>query len=80
MGKDTIADLLTSIRNADMNKKGTVRVVSTNIPKILLKYFYERVLLKVFGNIRNVTDISWFQLCDIKRERLEKEYIEQEPF
>ena len=25
MGKDTIADLLTSIRNADMNKKGTVR-------------------------------------------------------
>uniref|UniRef100_A0A0D9XBX0 Uncharacterized protein n=2 Tax=BOP clade TaxID=359160 RepID=A0A0D9XBX0_9ORYZ len=26
MGKDTIADLLTSIRNVDMNKKGTVRI------------------------------------------------------
>ncbi|KAG2594542.1 hypothetical protein PVAP13_5KG001651 [Panicum virgatum] len=37
MGKDTIADLLTSIRNADMNKKGTVRVVSTNITKNIVK-------------------------------------------
>src|SRR4051812_22192561 len=31
MGKDTIADLLTSIRNADMNKKGTVRVVPVRV-------------------------------------------------
>ena len=37
MGKDTIADLLTSIRNADMNKKGTVRVVSTNITENIVK-------------------------------------------
>ncbi|KAL5643920.1 hypothetical protein ACJX0J_003736 [Zea mays] len=34
---DTIADLLTSIRNADMNKKGTVRVVSTNITENIVK-------------------------------------------
>nr|YP_010933857.1 ribosomal protein S8 [Chloranthus nervosus]WKT14982.1 ribosomal protein S8 [Chloranthus nervosus] len=31
MGKDTIADIITSIRNADMEKKGTVRIASTNI-------------------------------------------------
>nr|QXO90036.1 ribosomal protein S8 [Guilandina bonduc] len=31
MGKDTIADIITSIRNADMNRKGTVRIPSTNI-------------------------------------------------
>nr|YP_003587703.1 ribosomal protein S8 [Anomochloa marantoidea]ACT15441.1 ribosomal protein S8 [Anomochloa marantoidea] len=37
MGKDTIADLLTSIRNADMNKKGTVRVASTNITENIVK-------------------------------------------
>ncbi|KAF6987558.1 hypothetical protein CFC21_005191 [Triticum aestivum] len=37
MGKDTIADLLTSIRNADMNKKETVRVVSTNITENIVK-------------------------------------------
>nr|UXO94222.1 ribosomal protein S8 [Smilax riparia] len=43
MGKDTIADIITSIRNADMDKKGTVRIASTNITitenivKILLR-------------------------------------------
>nr|YP_009632129.1 ribosomal protein S8 [Urochondra setulosa]QCB91925.1 ribosomal protein S8 [Urochondra setulosa] len=37
MGKDTIADLLTSIRNAGMSKKGTVRVVSTNITENIVK-------------------------------------------
>uniref|UniRef100_UPI0030E3ECFB ribosomal protein S8 n=1 Tax=Sabulina tenuifolia TaxID=1155345 RepID=UPI0030E3ECFB len=41
MGKDTIADIITSIRNADMNRKGTVRIASTtiteNIVKILLR-------------------------------------------
>nr|QYJ56442.1 ribosomal protein S8 [Meterostachys sikokianus] len=41
MGRDTIADILTSIRNADMNRKGTVRIASTtiteNIVKILLR-------------------------------------------
>nr|YP_010293176.1 ribosomal protein S8 [Eriocaulon brownianum]YP_010293261.1 ribosomal protein S8 [Eriocaulon henryanum]YP_010293346.1 ribosomal protein S8 [Eriocaulon schochianum]YP_010473119.1 ribosomal protein S8 [Eriocaulon sp. LE02]YP_010473289.1 ribosomal protein S8 [Eriocaulon nepalense]YP_010473544.1 ribosomal protein S8 [Eriocaulon nantoense]YP_010473628.1 ribosomal protein S8 [Eriocaulon oryzetorum]UEV86133.1 ribosomal protein S8 [Eriocaulon nepalense]UEV86242.1 ribosomal protein S8 [Eriocaulon len=33
MGKDTIANLITSIRNADMNQKRTVQVASTNLTK-----------------------------------------------
>nr|YP_010275597.1 ribosomal protein S8 [Horsfieldia hainanensis]YP_010275846.1 ribosomal protein S8 [Horsfieldia tetratepala]QOU11399.1 ribosomal protein S8 [Horsfieldia hainanensis]UJX85716.1 ribosomal protein S8 [Horsfieldia hainanensis]UJX85965.1 ribosomal protein S8 [Horsfieldia hainanensis]UJX86131.1 ribosomal protein S8 [Horsfieldia tetratepala]UJX86629.1 ribosomal protein S8 [Horsfieldia tetratepala] len=37
MGRDTIANILTSIRNADMDKKGTVRIVSTNITKSVVK-------------------------------------------
>nr|YP_009724639.1 ribosomal protein S8 [Platylobium obtusangulum]QGQ61532.1 ribosomal protein S8 [Platylobium obtusangulum] len=41
MSKDTIADIITSIRNADMNKKGTVQIPFTNITentvKILLR-------------------------------------------
>lgn len=37
MGKDTIADIITSIRNADMNRKGTVRIPSTNITENLVK-------------------------------------------
>nr|YP_010395540.1 ribosomal protein S8 [Haplophyllum dauricum]UQJ73068.1 ribosomal protein S8 [Haplophyllum dauricum] len=41
MGTDTIADIITSIRNADMNRKGMVRIASTtiteNIVKILLR-------------------------------------------
>ena len=48
MSKDTIADIITSIRNADMNEKRTVRIPSTNmtenIVKILLrKGFIENV-------------------------------------
>uniref|UniRef100_UPI0030DF8F40 ribosomal protein S8 n=1 Tax=Streblus asper TaxID=648879 RepID=UPI0030DF8F40 len=41
MSKDTIANILTSIRNADMNKKRTVRIpytkITENILKILLR-------------------------------------------
>nr|YP_010234709.1 ribosomal protein S8 [Casearia glomerata]QGU84364.1 ribosomal protein S8 [Casearia velutina]QTA72499.1 ribosomal protein S8 [Casearia glomerata] len=41
MGTDTISDIITSIRNADMDRKGTVRITSTkiteNIIKILLR-------------------------------------------
>nr|YP_010132802.1 ribosomal protein S8 [Smilax microphylla]QWC93267.1 ribosomal protein S8 [Smilax microphylla] len=48
MGKDTIADIITSIRNADMNKKGTVRIASTNITENIVK-----ILLRE-GFIENV--------------------------
>ena len=41
MGKDTIADIITSIHNAKMNRLGTVWIPSTNITenrvKILLR-------------------------------------------
>nr|QWZ47385.1 ribosomal protein S8 [Drosera peltata] len=37
MGKDTIADILTSIRNADMNRKRTVRIACTNIIENIVK-------------------------------------------
>nr|YP_010284435.1 ribosomal protein S8 [Caryocar glabrum]UKQ56178.1 ribosomal protein S8 [Caryocar glabrum] len=46
MGRDTIA--ITSIRNADMNRKGTVRIPSTNITENIIK-----ILLRE-GFIENV--------------------------
>nr|YP_010183990.1 ribosomal protein S8 [Scoliopus bigelovii]QVG62836.1 ribosomal protein S8 [Scoliopus bigelovii] len=48
MGKDTIADIITSIRNADMEKKGTVRIASTNITENLVKILLQE------GFIENV--------------------------
>nr|QNQ15201.1 ribosomal protein S8 [Thoracocarpus bissectus] len=48
MGRDTIADIITSIRNADMAKKGTVRIASTNITENIVK-----ILLRE-GFIENV--------------------------
>nr|YP_010142105.1 ribosomal protein S8 [Muntingia calabura]QQK92350.1 ribosomal protein S8 [Muntingia calabura] len=55
MGRDTIADIITSIRNADMNRKGTVRIASTsiteNIVKILLREgFIENIRKHREGN------------------------------
>nr|YP_009556296.1 ribosomal protein S8 [Simmondsia chinensis]QBC70143.1 ribosomal protein S8 [Simmondsia chinensis] len=37
MDRDTIADIITSIRNADMNRKRTVRIASTNINENIVK-------------------------------------------
>nr|YP_010314609.1 ribosomal protein S8 [Cissus quadrangularis]UNA64174.1 ribosomal protein S8 [Cissus quadrangularis]WEF49542.1 ribosomal protein S8 [Cissus quadrangularis] len=48
MGKDTIADIITSIRNADMDRKVTVRIASTNITENIVK-----ILLRE-GFIENV--------------------------
>ena len=41
MGRDTIADIITSIRNADMEKKDTVRIISTNITENVVKIFLQ---------------------------------------
>nr|YP_009570818.1 ribosomal protein S8 [Limonium tenellum]YP_009722537.1 ribosomal protein S8 [Limonium aureum]YP_010241395.1 ribosomal protein S8 [Limonium tetragonum]YP_010241478.1 ribosomal protein S8 [Limonium bicolor]YP_010997469.1 ribosomal protein S8 [Limonium franchetii]QBC67897.1 ribosomal protein S8 [Limonium tenellum]QGN73762.1 ribosomal protein S8 [Limonium aureum]QTH79358.1 ribosomal protein S8 [Limonium tetragonum]QTH79441.1 ribosomal protein S8 [Limonium bicolor]QUB07548.1 ribosomal protei len=36
MSRDTVADIITSIRNADTNRKGTVRIISTKITETLV--------------------------------------------
>nr|YP_010045673.1 ribosomal protein S8 [Meeboldia microloba]QPG24296.1 ribosomal protein S8 [Meeboldia microloba] len=48
MGRDIIADIITSIRNADMDRKRVVRIVSTNITENIVK-----ILLRE-GFIENV--------------------------
>nr|QGT34005.1 ribosomal protein S8 [Chamaesium viridiflorum] len=37
MGRDTIADIITSIRNADMGRKRVVRIASTNLTENVVK-------------------------------------------
>nr|QGT33665.1 ribosomal protein S8 [Chamaesium mallaeanum] len=37
MGRDTIADIITSIRNADMGRKRVVRIASTNLTENIVK-------------------------------------------
>nr|YP_009726375.1 ribosomal protein S8 [Dendrobium wattii]QHR93007.1 ribosomal protein S8 [Dendrobium wattii] len=48
MGRDIIADIITSIRNADIDQKGRVQIVSTNLTKNIVK-----ILLRE-GFIENV--------------------------
>nr|WBN97170.1 ribosomal protein S8 [Begonia sp. RBGE:20160139] len=57
MGKDIIANLITSIRNADMTRKEMVRIPSTNITenivKILLREGFIENVRKHFKNNQN---------------------------
>nr|YP_010137960.1 ribosomal protein S8 [Cephalotaxus fortunei var. alpina]YP_010138042.1 ribosomal protein S8 [Cephalotaxus fortunei]YP_010138288.1 ribosomal protein S8 [Cephalotaxus mannii]QPO89900.1 ribosomal protein S8 [Cephalotaxus hainanensis]QPO89654.1 ribosomal protein S8 [Cephalotaxus fortunei var. alpina]QPO89736.1 ribosomal protein S8 [Cephalotaxus fortunei]QPO90064.1 ribosomal protein S8 [Cephalotaxus mannii]ULU28385.1 ribosomal protein S8 [Cephalotaxus hainanensis] len=74
MSNDTIANLMTSIRNADMVKKKTVRVAATfiteNITRILLREgFIEDVREHREGKK------SLLVLTSKSRERKEKRYI-----
>nr|YP_010008661.1 ribosomal protein S8 [Cryptospora inconspicua]QNR89704.1 ribosomal protein S8 [Cryptospora inconspicua] len=71
MGKDTIANIITSIRNADMNRKGTVRIGSTNITESIVK-----ILLRE-GFIENVRkhreNNQYFLILTLKHTRNKKE-------
>lgn len=65
MGRETIADIITLIRNAgflwiktEQFEEHRIISITENIVKIL-----EKVLLKTFGNIRKVKNFSWFQPC-----------------
>nr|QGT34565.1 ribosomal protein S8 [Utricularia amethystina] len=46
MGKDTIAEIITSIRNADMDKKKVVRIESTNIAENLVQILFREGFLE----------------------------------
>nr|YP_010186991.1 ribosomal protein S8 [Dasymalla teckiana]QVL24656.1 ribosomal protein S8 [Dasymalla teckiana] len=48
MGRDIIAEIITSIRNADMDRKRVVHVVSTNITENIVKILFRE------GFIENV--------------------------
>nr|QXO87071.1 ribosomal protein S8 [Panax ginseng]UPO69088.1 ribosomal protein S8 [Panax ginseng] len=57
MGRDTIADIITSIRNADMDKKRVVRIASTNITENVVKILLREGFIE---NIKKTKRIFWF--------------------
>nr|YP_009757272.1 ribosomal protein S8 [Capparis spinosa var. spinosa]QIM59090.1 ribosomal protein S8 [Capparis spinosa var. spinosa] len=71
MGRDTIADIITSIRNANMNRKATVRIASTNITENIVK-----ILLRE-GFIENVRkhkeNNQYFLILTLRHRRNKKE-------
>ena len=44
MGNETIANMITSIRNANLRKTKTVQVAATDISKNIGKFLYKRFL------------------------------------
>nr|YP_010349286.1 ribosomal protein S8 [Chloranthus angustifolius]UNV39642.1 ribosomal protein S8 [Chloranthus angustifolius] len=66
MGKDTIADIITSIRNADMEKKGTVRIASTNISENIIQILLREGFIE---NVRKHRENNKYFLVSTLRHR-----------
>nr|YP_009476219.1 30S ribosomal protein S8 [Eurycorymbus cavaleriei]YP_010389369.1 ribosomal protein S8 [Harpullia cupanioides]AVM38223.1 30S ribosomal protein S8 [Eurycorymbus cavaleriei]QUX33560.1 ribosomal protein S8 [Eurycorymbus cavaleriei]ULD67200.1 30S ribosomal protein S8 [Eurycorymbus cavaleriei]UPQ44690.1 ribosomal protein S8 [Harpullia cupanioides] len=66
MGKDTIADIITSIRNADMDRKETVRIASTNMTENIVKILLREGFLE---NVRKLVENNKYFLVLILRHR-----------
>nr|YP_010210871.1 ribosomal protein S8 [Paraboea dictyoneura]UBD08755.1 ribosomal protein S8 [Paraboea dictyoneura] len=66
MGRDTIAEIITSIRNADMDKKRVVRIVSTNITENVVKILFREGFIE---NVRKHQEKNKYFLVLILRRR-----------
>nr|YP_010882874.1 ribosomal protein S8 [Androsace kouytchensis]WIF27458.1 ribosomal protein S8 [Androsace kouytchensis] len=66
MSNDTIADILTSIRNADMDSKRVVRVASTNITKNIVKILLREGFIE---NVRKHRESGKYFLVSTLRHR-----------
>ena len=66
MSKDTIADIITSIRNADMNKKRTVRIPSTNTTENIVKILLQEGFIE---NVRKHQESNKYFLVLTLRHR-----------
>nr|UYG49726.1 ribosomal protein S8 [Malania oleifera] len=66
MGRDTIADKITYIRNADMDRKGTVRIASTNITENIVKILLREGFIE---NVRKHRESNKYFLVSTLRHR-----------
>nr|YP_010395964.1 ribosomal protein S8 [Thladiantha nudiflora]UQJ74041.1 ribosomal protein S8 [Thladiantha nudiflora]WEL36156.1 ribosomal protein S8 [Thladiantha nudiflora] len=69
MGKDTIANILTSIRNADMNRKGMVRIPSTNITENIVKILLREGFIENVRKHRESNKDFWVLTLRHRRNR-----------
>nr|YP_010500008.1 ribosomal protein S8 [Yoania amagiensis]UWT59958.1 ribosomal protein S8 [Yoania amagiensis] len=71
MGRNIIADIITSIRNADINKKERVRIVSTNITKNIVKILLREGFIK---NVRKHQESKKkFLVSTLRHRKIRKE-------
>jgi len=71
VGKDTIADMLTLIRNADMNRKRTVQIPLTNITENIVKILLREGFVE---NVRKHRESNnYFLVLTLRYRRNRKE-------
>ena len=69
MGKDTIANIITSIRNADMNRKGMVRIPATNITENIVKILLREGFIENVRKHRESNKDFWVLTLRHRRNR-----------
>ena len=69
MGKDTIANIITSIRNADMNRKEMVRIPSTNITENIVKILLREGFIENVRKHRESNKDFWVLTLRHRRNR-----------
>nr|YP_009536252.1 ribosomal protein S8 [Narcissus poeticus]AYM85135.1 ribosomal protein S8 [Narcissus poeticus] len=72
MGRDAIADIITSLRNADMSKNGTVRIASTNITENIVKILLREGFIE---NVRKHQESNKYFLVSTLRHRRTRKVI-----
>nr|YP_009757101.1 ribosomal protein S8 [Impatiens pritzelii]YP_010242603.1 ribosomal protein S8 [Impatiens guizhouensis]QIM15129.1 ribosomal protein S8 [Impatiens pritzelii]QTJ25736.1 ribosomal protein S8 [Impatiens guizhouensis] len=70
MGRDTIADIITSIRNADMDRKRVVQIASTNITENIVKILLREGFIE---NVRKHRKSNKYFLVATLRHRRNRE-------
>nr|YP_010719077.1 ribosomal protein S8 [Huperzia arctica]WDR47041.1 ribosomal protein S8 [Huperzia arctica] len=74
MGNDTIANMITSVRNANLGKEETVRIPATNINRSIGKILLQEGFVKNLGELREGT--NHFMILTLKyRGRKREPYI-----
>ena len=68
-GKDTIANIITSIRNADMNRKEMVRIPSTNITENIVKILLREGFIENIRKHRESNKDFWVLTLRHRRNR-----------
>nr|AJB98497.1 ribosomal protein S8 [Helminthostachys zeylanica] len=74
MGNDTVADMITSIRNANMQKAATVRVPATNTTKSIGRILLQEGFIESLGEHRE-SNKSFLTLTPKYRGRKREPYI-----
>nr|QIQ22822.1 ribosomal protein S8 [Cistanche salsa] len=73
MSRDTIAEIITSIRNADMDRKSVVRIASTNIIENFVKILLREGFIK---NIRKHREKNkFFFVLTLQHRRNKKSFL-----
>nr|YP_010242781.1 ribosomal protein S8 [Impatiens loulanensis]QTJ25914.1 ribosomal protein S8 [Impatiens loulanensis] len=70
MSRDTIAEIITSIRNADMDRKRVVQIASTNITENIVKILFREGFIE---NVRKHRKTNKYFLVATLRHRRNKE-------